>query len=56
MNKFALLLTLNIAIKLILGLKYNYENPDTPWNFNSGSQQIWYEDNLWYENYVGKRS
>lgn len=38
------------------GLQYNYEDPVTPWNFNSGSEQVWYQDNLWYENYVGKRS
>jgi CubicO group peptidase (beta-lactamase class C family) len=27
-----------------------------PWNFNSGSEQVWYGDHLWYENYVGKQS
>lgn len=26
------------------------------WNFNSGSQQVWYGNDLWYENYLGKRS
>jgi hypothetical protein len=33
-----------------------YPEPVTPWNFDSGSEQVWYGDNLWYENYVGNRS
>ena len=26
------------------------------WSFNSGSQQVWHQDSLLYENYLGKRS
>jgi CubicO group peptidase (beta-lactamase class C family) len=31
-------------------------NVYVPWNFNSGSEQVWYGNHLWWENYVGKRS
>jgi hypothetical protein len=27
-----------------------------PWYFNSGSEQAWYGDTLWYENYIGKQN
>jgi CubicO group peptidase (beta-lactamase class C family) len=27
-----------------------------PWYFNSGSEQVWYGDTLWFENYVGKQN
>lgn len=30
--------------------------PLPPWNFNSGSQQVWKGDELLWENYIGKRS
>jgi len=28
--------------------------PYQEWYFNSGTQQVWYGDNLVYENYLGK--
>jgi CubicO group peptidase (beta-lactamase class C family) len=31
-------------------------NAPQEWNFNSGSQQVWYGDTLIYENYLGKKS
>lgn len=31
-------------------------NAPQEWNFNSGSEQVWYGDSLVYENYLGKKS
>eukprot|EP01031_Cornospumella_fuschlensis_P033494 gene33494-40525_t len=38
--------------------KYLAETNDPPqeWNFNSGSEQVWYGDDMIYENYLGKKN
>ncbi len=44
------------ASLLVVLITVAYSQVPTEWSFNSGSQQVWHNDYLWYENYIGKRS